>query len=224
MSIRRLTLAFLALLLSACASQTPSNSVEQQKIVDAAAESAANFARDPEMGWFRENLNGAKALLIVPTMVKGGFIFGGSGGSGVLVAKGSSQSGWSYPAFYTVGSGTFGLQIGLEVSELVLMVMTDAGIEALFSPDVKVGADVSVAAGPMGVGAKAQTADIIAFSRSKGLYGGINLEGAVVTPRRKWNEVYYGRKVTPSRILIAREVNNPGALRLRTALTQMDRL
>ena len=137
-------------------------------IVDAAENSVEAFTIDPEMKWFRDNMTNAKAVFIVPQLVKGGFIFGGSGGSGVLLAKGDGNI-WSDPAFYTMGSGTLGLQIGVEVSEIILMVMTDRGIDALLTSSFKLGGDVSIAAGPIGAGAKAQTADIFAFSRTKGI-------------------------------------------------------
>ena len=187
-------------------------------LVDKSTITVRNFVRDPDMTWFQANAHKAKGLLIVPSMIKGGFILGGSGGSGVLVARGKAPEGWSDPAFYTVGSVTIGLQIGGEVSELVLIVMTQKGMDALLSNSFKLGGDVSVAAGPVGAGAKAQTADVIAFSRSKGAYGGINLEGAVIALRNDWNSAYYGRSVRPIEILVTREVSNPASANLQAEL------
>lgn len=187
--------------LSACASLSSeaSQTREARALVRDAADTVASFAEAPEMAWLRENAQNAKGVVIAPQVLKGGFIFGGSGGNAIYLAR--DGAGWSEPAFYTLASVTFGLQIGGEVSEIILLVMTDGGVDALLSTDVKLGADVSVTAGPVGAGAKAQTADILAFSRSKGLYGGINLEGAVVKVRPGWNEAYYGEDLRPREII-----------------------
>jgi len=209
------------MLLALAAPVAANDRAEAQGLVDGATATVRNFVRDPDMTWFQDNAAKAKGLLVVPQMIKGGFILGGSGGSGVLVASGDGPAGWSQPAFYTVGSVTFGLQIGGEVSELILIVMTQKGMDALLSNSFKLGADVSVAAGPTGAGAKAQVADVIAFSRSKGVYGGISLEGAVIALRNDWNDAYYGRSVRPLEILVTREVSNPGSSELRGVLAQL---
>lgn len=177
-----------------------------------------SFMNDPNMEWFRTNVHKAKGVFIVPQMLRGGFIIGGSGGSGMLLAQDSKTGEWSYPAFYTMGSVSFGLQIGADASEIILMVMTDKGINAMLSTEFKLGADVAVAAGPVGASAKAQTADILAFGRSKGLFGGVSIEGAVVAPRDKWNSSYYNTLVDPVDILIKRTVTNPQADELRSVL------
>ena len=189
-----------------------------QALVDRAKDSLETFSIDPNMGWFRNNVVNAKAVLIIPSLVKGGFIWGGSGGSGVLLVRGSSGQGWTYPAFYTMGSVTFGLQIGGEVSEIVLMIMTENGVDALLASTFKLGGDISVTAGPVGAGAKVQIADILAFSRTKGLYGGLNVEGAVLKIRNDWNEAYYTRSVRPRDIIVSRSVSNTNADPLRRAI------
>lgn len=179
-----------------------------------------SFMQDPNMEWFRNNVHRAKGIFIVPQMLRGGFIIGGSGGSGLLVAQDRKTGTWSYPAFYTMGSVSLGLQIGADASEIILMVMTDKGINAMLSTEFKLGGDVAVAAGPVGASAKAQTADILAFGRSKGLFGGISIEGAVVAPRYEWNRIYYNSQVGPVDILIKRTVKNPQADELRKALPE----
>jgi lipid-binding SYLF domain-containing protein len=188
---------------------------EQQAMVDKAEGVLKNFAADPDLPWIRENAQKSYGMLILPNLVKGGFIFGGSGGSGVMMARDDDQADWSPPAFYTMASVTFGLQIGGEVSEIILLAVTKKGRDAFLTNEFKLGADVSVAAGPTGVGAKGQTADIFAFSRTKGLFAGLNLEGAVIAPRDSWNEAYYGATVAPSEILLKRTVSNDGAENLR---------
>ncbi len=175
-----------------------------------------SFMQDPNMKWFRNNIHNAKGIFIVPQMLRGGFIIGGSGGSGLLVAKDNTSGNWSYPAFYTMGSVSFGLQIGADASEIILMVMK--GINAMLSTEFKLGGDVAVAAGPVGASAKAQTADILAFGRSKGLFGGVSIEGAVVAPRNDWNNKYYQTQANPADILIKRSVTNTQAEELRSVL------
>jgi SH3 domain-containing YSC84-like protein 1 len=191
---------------------------EQQATVNKAVESVKRFAADPDMQWFRNNVGKAKGILIVPVSVKGGFIIGGSGGVGVFLARGEADD-WSYPAFYQLASLTFGLQAGGDVSEMMMLVMSEKGRNALLTTEFKLGGEVSVAAGPVGAGAEAQTADVLAFSRTKGgVYGGLNVEGSVVNPKDDWNGLYYGQPVTPSQILVGRTVSNPNADPLRAAV------
>jgi lipid-binding SYLF domain-containing protein len=203
-----------------CASSDNENDL--QALVDKANASAERFAADPDMTWFREYLDDAQAILIVPNMFKAGYIIGGTGGSGVMLAR-QPELEWSYPAFYTLGSVTLGLQIGGEVSEVVLVIMSKAGRDAMLTNEFKLGGDISVAAGPVGAGAKAQTADVLAFSRTKGgLYGGLNIEGAVVTTREAWNRTYYGADVRAVDILISGTARNPAADALRKTVADID--
>lgn len=177
-----------------------------------------SFMNDPNLGWFRENVTRAKGIFIVPQMLRGGFFIGGSGGSGALLAQDYNTGTWSYPAFYTMGSVTFGLQIGADSSEIILMVMTNKGMEAMLSTEFKLGGDVALAAGPVGASAKAQTADVLAYGRSKGAFVGITIDGAVIKPRYEWNDLYYGREVMLADILTNRKVSNPQADNLRAVL------
>ena len=214
-----LVLLLAAFVLGACTSDTED---KQQALVDNANASAKRFSADPDMAWFREHLDDAEGLLIIPTSIKAGWIIGGSGGSGVMLVR-RPETEWSYPAFYTMGSVTFGLQIGGEVSEIVLVIMSKAGRDAMLTNDFKLGADISVAAGPVGAGAKVQTADVLAFSRTKGgLYGGLNLEGAVIATREGWNRAYYGEDVRTVDILITGTASNPGADALRQTVADID--
>ena len=191
---------------------------EVQELVDKAKRTVDNFKTDPDIPWFRDNVGRAKAVMVVPVLIKGGFIIGGSGGHGALLWRDGNSSSWSHPAFYFMGAVTFGLQIGGEAAEVVLLAMTEKGKQAFLSTEFKLGADASVAAGPVGAGAQAATADVLAFARSKGLFGGITVEGAVIEPRDEWNEAYYGRPVLPSDILVRRAVSNSGADGLRRSL------
>lgn len=175
-----------------------------------------NFAADPGMAHFRTLLRQAKGILVVPVSIRGGFIFGASGGHAALLAHDFKSGEWSYPAFYAMGSVTFGLQAGGEVAELVMLIMSDKGLDAMLSTEVKLGGDVSVAAGPVGMGGKIETADVMAWARSKGIYAGVNVEGAVITVRDSWNAAYYGKPgIRPLQILVQRQVSNPQADPLR---------
>lgn len=173
------------------------------------------FMVDPNMEWFQRNVNQAKGIFIVPQMLRGGFIVGGSGGDGLLLAQDGLSGKWSYPAFYSMGSVSLGFQIGADASEIILLIMTERGLGAMLSTDYKIGADVSVAAGPMGASAKAQTADILAFGRSQGIFGGVSIEGAAISPLHDWNRRYYGKPVQVFDIINAQTATNPQADPLR---------
>jgi len=191
------------------------------EIVGKAHTTLQNFVDDPNMGWVRKHIKDAKAVFIVPQQIRAGFIFGGSGGSGILLSRDERSESWSDPAFYTMGSVSWGLQLGVEAAEVILMVMTPNGLDSMLSTKFQLGADASVAAGPVGIGAQAATVDILAFSRSQGLFGGLTIEGAVIASRDKWSSIYYGQSVRPVDILIRREVSNVNATALRRTLTQV---
>ncbi len=191
-------------------------------LVSDARATVNDFSRDPQMDWFRDHVKDAKGLLIIPRLLKGGFIFGGSGGSGVLLARDPQTGAWSYPAFYTSGAITFGPQIGGEAAQVILMILTQAGMDSMMATTVKLGADVEVAAGPVGTGAKAATADVLAFSRTKGLFGGATVEGAVIAARTGWNEEYYGaHEARPIQILVEKKVSKPEADPLREEVARL---
>lgn len=164
----------------------------------------------------------AHAVLIVPDLVKGGFILGAEYGTGVLLTK-DRQGVWSGPAFYSIASGSLGLQIGVQDSESLFIIMSEGGLRAVMSNRFKAGADASVAVAHIGAGAEAATttnagADIYAYSKAVGAYGGASLEGSGILPRHSWNAAYYGGNPTPEDIVIARRLNSPQADRLRDIL------
>lgn len=190
-------------------------------IVDKATTVIKSFGADPHLGWFGDKLKDAKAVLVIPQTLQGAFIVGGSGGSGVLVARGTSSGDWGYPAFYTMGSLSVGLQVGAESSEVILLIMTDRGMEKLLTSSFKLGADTTIAVGPVGAGTSAHTADVLSYSRSKGAFLGMSLDGAVVKTRDKRNESYYGKVVSPTDIIIRKSVTNPHADKLRQAISEI---
>ena len=192
-----------------------SEQVEAENLIDNAATVVKGFAADSDLKWFRDQVKKAKAVLVIPQSIKGAFFVGGSGGSGALVAHDAATGEWGYPAFYTIGSVSFGLQFGGEASEVVLLIMPDRGMEKLLTSSFKLGADLTIAAGPVGGGAAAQTADVFSYARSKGAFAGVALDGAVVKTKDKFNEAYYGKSVSPTDILIRKSVSNLHADPLR---------
>ncbi len=200
------------------------HSRESIQAVEKARFTLDSFMNDSNMGAFRDLLKDARGVLIFPQMLKGAFIVGAQGGNGVFLVRDEKTGNWTGPAFYTLGGGSFGLQIGGEASEIILLAMTDRGVNSLLANSFKLGADAGVAAGPVGVGVSAATAnlsaDILSFSRSKGLYGGISLEGAVVAVRGDWNDAYYGKDVSPADILVRRDVTNPHSATLISDLSK----
>ena len=175
------------------------------------------FQTQPNNEIFMNALKNSKAVLLIPQMLKGGFVVGGSGGSGVLLARNDDGS-WSYPTFYTLGALSVGLQIGAESSEVMMLIMTDKGKDSFLSNSIKLGADATIAAGPLGSGVKAATADIFSYANSKGAFGGASVEGAAVKVKTGWNNAYYKSSVSPVDIIIRQEVMNSDADSLRTTL------
>ena len=196
------------------------NAPDQQAIVEKAQLTLESFMADESMSWFHEHVKDARGMVIIPQLIKGAFFFGGSGGSGVLIAHDEKTDEWSYPAFVTLGGASFGFQFGGQASEVILLVMTQKGIDSMISTTVKLGADASVAVGPIGRGMEGSTApnlsvDLLSFSRAKGVFGGVSLEGAAVAERDGWNAAYYGKPTKATDILVRRDVSNPHAENLR---------
>jgi SH3 domain-containing YSC84-like protein 1 len=192
-----------------------------QALVDAADRTFGDFMRDPQMTWLHDNIRRAKAVLIAPEVAKAGFIFGGSGGRAVLVVRNAKTGRWSGPVFYTLATASVGFQAGISVSQMMTLVMTDKGLNSLMSNSFKMGPDASVAAGPVGAGAKADIiTDLVTYSRAKGLYGGINLDGTVVAISEDWNEVYYGKKGAHATDILRGAARSKGADRLNADIAR----
>lgn len=206
-----------ALLVAVAPAAAKPKAEKAAELVVEAADTVSYFANDSAFEPLWEMADDAKAMVIVPKSIRGGFILGASGGNAVMIARNEDGS-WSEPTFLTIGSISFGFQAGLEGSETVLLVMTQRGMEHLLSTTVKLGADLSLAAGPIGAGAKAQTVDVLAFSRSRGLYGGVSLEGAILKSRHSWNEDYYQANVTPADIIYREKVSQPQSAVLQNAV------
>jgi SH3 domain-containing YSC84-like protein 1 len=224
---RHLAFAFLAfLLIPFTATQAARAQSDQQQVVDDAVNVVASF-HNP--GAYLDNVRAlvrrARAIVIVPSLVKAGFIFGAQGGTGVLLVRG--RRGWSYPAFYNMGAASFGLQAGVSVSRVVLIIMNDRALNlALTRAQLKLGAEAGLAIATLGAGAEGSItsagADIYALSSSKGLYGGVALQGGAIGPNPDWNHAYYGRRVSTEAIVYGHaRLHQQGAWRLMRALDRL---
>lgn len=225
--VRRLRAAAGALALAALVaghvSPAPaSDEVDARHLVEKAKITFDDFVRHPDMGAFRDLMKKAKGVFIAPEVLKGAFFVGGSGGSGVFLAR-NPKGGWTGPAFYTVGSVNFGLQFGGKAEQVALLAMTERGVTAMLNANAKLGADAGISAGPVGVGAAAATAnvsgDLLSFTLSQGAFVGIALDGAVVAVREGLNKAYFGKPVTPTDILVRGGVSSKHAAPLVGAVT-----
>jgi SH3 domain-containing YSC84-like protein 1 len=218
------SLAFAAAL-AACAAIDRGHdprSVSQTELQRAQA-TLEEFRADPQMAGFRERLRDAKGVVIAPRVGRGGFIFGGSGGEAVALVR-EPNGEWSNPAFYKIASASAGLQIGGDVSEIVMLLMTDRAVNGLVAPKFDFGADASVAAGPVGIGTQRDiTADVLSYAKSRGAYAGLSVGGAYIQPDAAANEAYYGKSVTPTDILVRRNVERPdSAALLQRSLSRLE--
>jgi lipid-binding SYLF domain-containing protein len=191
----------------------------EQDTVNRCAAIVSQFQQMPEKAIPRDVLRQAKGLAIM-SVVKAGFIFSAKGGQGVAIAR--TRRGWSGPSFIATGGGGWGLQAGAQVTDLVIVLNTDAAVQAFSrGGNVTIGVDLSAAAGPIGrtaAGAVMPTAAVYTYSRSKGLFVGVSLEGAVIGTQRQSNFNYYGRPVRADSILTGVTKPPPGAASLRRAL------
>jgi lipid-binding SYLF domain-containing protein len=167
----------------------------------------------PDKGIPEEVLTGAKCIVIVPDLIKGGFVFGGKHGRGVASCR--TSNGWSAPAFISVGGGSWGLQIGIEDVDLVMLVMNDTGLQHLLSSKFELTGEGSVAAGPVGRHASAGTdwkmnTELLTYSRSKGVFAGLTLEGAVVEQDDDSTHAIYGKDMS-FRNVLSGKATTPGS-------------
>jgi SH3 domain-containing YSC84-like protein 1 len=183
--------------------------------------------RAPDNGIPEEVLEHAKCVAVVPHMVKGGFVFGAKGGKGVATCR--TADGWSAPAFITISGGSWGLQIGVEAIDLVMIIQHQKGVQKLLSSNFHIGADASAAAGPVGRHAEAGTdwkmdTEILTYSRAKGVFAGLTLEGASIRQDSDSRHAIYGRGVTTRALLLGRvpapAVTQPFLAEIRGAKAQ----
>ena len=199
------------LCLAAVAADNTSNNKSVDR-VQAAAKVLDEIQGAPDTGIPQEVLGSAECVAVVPSMLKGGFVFGARYGRGVASCR--TPKGWSAPAFFTIEGGSFGLQIGGQAVDLVMLIMNQEGMRNLLSSKFKLGADASVAAGPVGRHAAADTdwkmrAQVLSYSRARGAFAGLELSGAVINQDKDSTREFYGRMV-PFKTSLSGEIEAPG--------------
>ena len=211
----------LALALAACSG--PPRTGEEQALVDRATLTVQEL-----LGGGADTLNAqrllrrARAVVVCPRIFRAGFFFGGEGGNCVMVGRDGAGS-WSSPAFYALGSGSFGLQAGIQDAQVMMMIMNDRALNAVLDSQFKFGADASLAVATIGGSVEGSTtaavgADIVAVAQTRGLFAGLTLEGSLLSARSDWNRSFYGREASPRQIVVAMEAHNPGSDPLRAVL------
>jgi SH3 domain-containing YSC84-like protein 1 len=176
----------------------------QQVTIDGARKVLADLRHDKAFGNARQLIRQAKAVFIVPKLIKGGFFVGGEGGNGALMVR--NRGGWSNPGFYALGAASFGLQAGLEQSEVVMLIMTQKGLDGVLHDQFKIGAQAGISVVTLGSGVEgaiggASLPDVVVWSSSTGLYGGLTVDGSVIKSEPNQNSEFYGRRVTPRDVL-----------------------
>jgi lipid-binding SYLF domain-containing protein len=214
--IRTALVALLVLLPLVAHAQT-----EQQTLVDRATLTVQEMLSDANNTEARQVLANAKGALVCPRVFKAGFILGGQAGNCVLVGR--SNGAWSDPAFYAMGSGSIGFQIGIQDAEFIFVVLTDRGLRALLDSQFKFGADASVAVATIGAGIGGATtaalrADIVAFAQTRGLFAGVSLDGTLISAKSDWNQDYYGQPLAAQQIVLGGAGQNQGAAPLQEML------
>ncbi|WP_380067484.1 lipid-binding SYLF domain-containing protein [Dankookia sp. GCM10030260] len=196
---------------------------EEQALVDRATLSVQEILGEGNDKMNAQSvLRRARAAVICPRIFRAGFFFGGEGGGCVLVGRDAAGS-WSSPAFYTLGSGSFGLQAGIQDLQILMLIMNDRALNAMLDSQLKLGADASLAVATLGGSLSGATTtavggDIVAFARARGLFAGLTLEGSLLSARSEWNRNYYQQEVGPREIVVAMRAHNPGADPLRAVM------
>ena len=208
--MKRLLVLVIAGILGFCTLASAASTKEVGDRVVSAAVVLKEISEIPEKGIPTDLLNKSYCVAVVPSMKKGGFIFGANYGKGVLSCRINNGEGpWSPPNMIQLAGGSFGLQIGAQAVDVVLVIMNLSGLESMLDSKFTVGGDASVAAGPVGRTASAETdawmrAQILAYSRARGLFGGLTIKGSTLRPDNNANHVLYGKDVLPRSILLHR--------------------
>ena len=203
-SVLAAALAFTVTVAPAAVAGDKKDVSEEQHRMDAAATVLDEVMGTPDKGIPQEVMESAKCVAVVPSMKKGGFVVGASYGKGVATCR--TATGWSAPAPFRIAGGSFGFQIGGEAVDLVMLIMNDKGMRNLLNSKFKLGADASVAAGPVGRHAEGDTdwkmrAEVLSYSRARGVFGGIALNGAAINQDDDDTRALYGEKVSFDQIL-----------------------
>jgi len=214
-----------ALVLAIAASSAARAETNQEELVSKARLTIERLSANPDFGRMNAAIKTAQAVMIFPSVLKGSFIIGAEGGNGVLLTKDANGE-WSYPAFYTLGAGSIGLQAGFQDSEAVFVINTLKGLNAVLNNNFKFGVEASVALGPVGQGIEGSTttafgADIEAYSATRGLFAGGSFEGAVMYERSDWSRNYYEAGASARGVVMERAFRNLQADSLREAMAKI---
>lgn len=192
---------------------------DAEELVEKSRLTVQALAADRDFVEMRRALAQARAVLVFPQVLRAGFILGGAGGSGVLMARNAATGTWSGPAFYTMGSASIGLQAGASSAETVMVIRSQKALDSLYTNKLKLGTDASVALGSKGAEkGSALNADFVVFAKVKGAFAGVTVDGAVLDVRQTLNRAYYGQEATPLDILGKRIVEPPEASALQATL------
>jgi len=219
MNILRPALLSLGLLLPTAALADP-----PQEEVDNATLTVESIMDSTEGNTAAQVLRKADAVVVCPNIFRGAFVFGGEGGGCLLLAR-NGAGGWSYPAFYGLGGGSFGFQAGVQSAKVIMFVMTPGGLNALLNSQFKFGADAGVTVATLGAGVNgsmstALDADIVTLSETEGLYGGVSLAGSIMTNDSTAQQTYYGQPLDARNIVVGQQGANEGANPLRSMLAR----
>jgi len=209
-------LSVLALSIQSSAAQ--GSKAEERERARKAAIAFQEIMSAPDQGIPQELIDRAHCVAVFPSVKKGGFIVGGQYGKGLISCR-RAQGSWGSPAYFTIGGGSFGLQIGGQAVDLVLLIMNRSGVDGLLKDKFEIGAGASVSAGPVGRNTHVSTdvllkSQIVSYSRSRGLFGGLELKGAVITQDKSANKEIYEQEVSAREIIVDGKVRTPTTIRV----------
>jgi len=219
-----LILVVLVLPLAACATKPMTDGERANQLVRAAEMTFDKFqvSKDEPMDEYRKLLPKAEGIIILPGVIKGGFVLAAEGGSGVMLARGADGT-WSQPAFYFLAAGSVGLQAGAQVGDAVLLIFNRDAVQSIIDHQGKLGADLGLVVGTIGAGVEASTttnvgADVMVFTQGIGVFAGGSLEAAALVKRTDFNTAFYGEPLQPGEIVFQGRGENAAADSLRAKL------
>ncbi|MGF1474930.1 MAG: lipid-binding SYLF domain-containing protein [Geminicoccaceae bacterium] len=224
--MRSIAFALLMMLAAGSASAQSSDQTNApERLVERSVLVLDEFLQDPAFEHMRVYVQNAYGVIVFPRLIKGGFVLGAEGGSGALLVRNIQTGQWSPPVFYDLFGVSLGLQIGGKASAVVVTIMNSSAIDRILTNKVKLGADASVAAGPVGAGVGAATTlnfgeDLYVFARAVGAFGGASVEGAGMFGKPGWNELYYGQAVDVRDVIGGSAVQDQKSMPLRERLNQ----
>lgn len=195
----------------------------QQVTIDGARKVLGDLRHDKAFGNAAQLIREAKAVFIVPKLLKGGFIVGGEGGNGVFMVQ--NRGSWSAPGFYVIGAASFGLQAGLQQSEMIMLIMTQKGVDGVLRDNFKIGAQAGINVATLGSGVEgaiggASLPDVVVWSSSTGLYGGLTVDGSVIRAQPNLDAEFYGKRVSTHDVLFG-GLDSPRVAPLRQELNRL---